>query len=135
MWEFGINHAVHIPPQVRRWDDVAAALGDPQLSLVLLPEQALQGIAFQSERDDRYEGIRTLQLQPSVQLPDGVYFALNDDVVVYPPDKRDAIGAGQAIEILDGEPPANTRQRRTMLGSNQRPPPCRDRTTLTAEVS
>lgn len=101
VWEFGINHAVHIPSQVRRWDDVAAALGDPQLSLVLLPDQRLQGIAFQSERDDHYEGTRSLQLQPSIQLPDGVYFSLNDDVVVHPPDERDAIGARQAIEILD----------------------------------
>jgi hypothetical protein len=101
IWEFGINHAVHIPPQIRRWDDVTAALGDPQRSLMLLEGQALQTVVLQSPRTDRYEGSRTLSLQPSVQLETGVYMALNDDVIVHPPDSRDAIGARRTIEILD----------------------------------
>jgi len=101
VWEIGINHAIHIPAQVRRWDDVVAAMGDPQRSLVLLDDQSLQTVALRSPRDDGYEGARTLALQPSVELVDGVYMTLNDDIVVHPPDDREAIGARHAIEVFD----------------------------------
>lgn len=101
IWEFGLNHQVHIPSQVRRWDDVVAAFGDPQMSFQLLERQTLQTIALHSARDDGYDGGRTLHLQPSVHLADGIFVALNDDVVVHPPDAREAIGAREAVKAVD----------------------------------
>jgi hypothetical protein len=102
VWEVGVNHATHIPRQRRRWDDVVAQFGDPQKSLVLLTDQALQTVALVAPRDDGREGQRTVQLQPSARLEEGVWFTMNDHVVVYPVDARESIGAKEAVEAMEG---------------------------------
>jgi len=101
VWECGINHAAHISPRVRRWDDVVAQLGDPQKSLILLDEQELRTIELRSPRTDGREGDRTVHLQPSGRLEGGAWFSLNDHIVVYPPDDRASIGAAEAMLALD----------------------------------
>jgi hypothetical protein len=102
VWEVGVNHAAHIPSQNRRWDDVVAQFGDPQKSLVLLEDQALQTVALVAPRDDGRDGERTVQLQPSARLEEGVWFTMNDHVVVHPVNARESVGAKEAVEAIEG---------------------------------
>lgn len=101
IWEVGINHTGHIPASVRRWDDVVAQFGDPHRSYELLPDQYVLTIELRAPRQDRYDGSRTAQLQPSRRLEGGVYFNLNDDVVLRPPEDRQGLGAVEALDAID----------------------------------
>ena len=96
----GINHQAHVPSSEQTWDNVAAQLGDPQRRFVLLEDQLLQTVELRGDRADEHKGSRSVHLQPSVVLEDGVWFQLNDHVEVFsPPD--DAIGANEAMKALD----------------------------------
>ncbi len=102
IWECGINHVGHIPPSVRRWDDIAAQFGDPQRTFVVLDDQQLQTIEVRAQRDDEREGSRTVQLQPSTHLEGGVWFALNDHVAVRSqPDVAETVRAAEAMTVLE----------------------------------
>jgi hypothetical protein len=102
MWQCGINHAVHIPPIVRRWDDVTAQFGDPQKALRLLDHQRLNTVELRADRDDGHDGTRTVQLQPSVHLEGGVWFSLNDHVnVLSEAEAQNAVGADDTIAVLE----------------------------------
>ena len=81
---------------------MVAQFGDPHRSFELLPDQRLQGVELRSSRDDGREGERRVQVQPSVRLEGGVWFNLNDHVVVRPPGERESIGALQAVDAIDG---------------------------------
>jgi hypothetical protein len=102
VWEIGINHAAHVPKQRRRWDDVVAQFGDPQRSLVLLDEQRLQTIELVAPRDDDFVGDRKVSLQPSVLLDEGVWYTINDHVIVHAPTEQESMGAQDAMSALEG---------------------------------
>jgi hypothetical protein len=98
LWEFGVNHAAHIPKDVRSWDELAAQLGDPHRTFVLLPNQRLSTVEFGADRDDGRQGRRTILLQPSILLDGGVYVGFNDHITVVPESERAGnIGARDTI--------------------------------------
>gem|GEM_PF-4287306 len=99
VWEIGINHAAQIPAQVRRWDEIVAQFGDPQKALELLPGQSLLTIELRAPRDDELAGELTLRLQPSMRLEGGIWFSVNDHVIVR--DSQEPKGAGEAMATLD----------------------------------
>jgi hypothetical protein len=98
--QVGINHAAHIPSSVRTWETVAAQLGDPQRRFVLLEDQRLQTIELKGERGDGFDGSRTVHLQPSALLEDGVWFQLNDHIDLVDVSEGDALGAKDAMDAL-----------------------------------
>lgn len=98
--QVGINHQFHIPSSEQTWDTVTAQLGDPHRRLVLLEGQRLATVEFRSDRADKHSGSRTIHLQPSALLQEGVWFQLNDHIAVTDPPE-DAIGAREAVDALN----------------------------------
>ena len=95
----GINHQAHVPSSESTWDTVAAQLGDPHRRFVLLENQRLATVELRGDRDDKHAGSRSVHLQPSVVLEDGVWLQLNDHIDVADRPEN-AIGAKDAVDAL-----------------------------------